>query len=85
MIIKVTFKSHIQTYELLVLGSKDVDNPLTVAIEDAVDFLKRQIRNWEGYSYSSQEILSPNVPTGLCDYQIECLITYKACILNPNS
>lgn len=85
MIIKVILRSYIKTYELLVIGNKDVDNPLTVATEDAIDFVKRQIKNWEGCSYSSQEVLSPNVPTGLCDYQIECLITYKVCILNDNS
>lgn len=81
MLIKVTFKSHIRTYELLVLSSKDVDNPFIEAAKDAVAFLKKHIRNWEGYRYSSQEILPSNVPTGLCDHQIECLTTHKICII----
>lgn len=82
MIIKVTFKSHIRTYELLVLGSKDMDSPLTVATEDAVAFLKKHIRNWEGYSYSSQEVLSPDALTGLNVSQTECMIRHEICILD---
>lgn len=85
MLIKVILRSHIRTCELLVLGDSKVENPIPKAVEDAVAFLKKQIRNWEGYRYSSQEILPPNVPTGLCDPQIECLTTHKVCILNVNS
>lgn len=81
MLIKVTLRSYIRTYELLVLGKKDVDNPLAVATEDVVAFLKKYIRNWEGYSYASQEILSPNVLIALCVDQINCLATHNVCII----